>query len=137
MKLKIYYIFFFLTQSGCASVFGESSQRITVATEDRDSKTIKNAYCILKNEKGSREINTLNFFVIERFSQDLDIVCKKNGHTDGIAKAISRVKNSMVANFMFLEGLIGAIVDHNKGAGYEYLHAINVVMGKATVVQYT
>jgi len=62
-------------------------------------------------------------------------VCKKNGHPNGIAKVISRVKNSIVANFMFLGGPIGAIEDHNKGAGYEYTHAIYIVMGKATVVE--
>jgi len=41
----------------------------------------------------------------------------------------------MIANFMFLGGPIGAIVDHNKGARYDYPYVINVVMGKATVAE--
>jgi len=52
-EIKNLLYIFFLILSGCSSVFGESSQRITESTEDRDNKTIENANCILKNDKSS------------------------------------------------------------------------------------
>ena len=57
----------------------------------------------------------------------------KEGVTDGLLKAVSRAAGSMWGNIVFGGG-IGAIIDHNKGSGYNYPDQLPVVMGKSVVV---
>jgi hypothetical protein len=52
---------------------------------------------------------------------------------DGLLKAISRAAGSMWGNIVFGGG-IGAIIDHNKGTGYDYPDQLQVKMGESVVV---
>ena len=59
----------------------------------------------------------------------LQVVCKKSGSDIGTANVVSRTKGNMFGNII-LGGGIGAIVDHNNGAAYEYPGLIKVYMGR-------
>lgn len=52
---------------------------------------------------------------------------------DGILKAVSRAAGSMFGNIVFGGG-IGALIDHNKGTGYNYPDQLPVKMGTSVVI---
>lgn len=52
---------------------------------------------------------------------------------DGMLKAVSRAAGSMFGNIIFGGG-IGAIIDHNKGNGYNYPDLLPVKMGGSVVI---
>lgn len=52
---------------------------------------------------------------------------------DGMLRAISRAAGSMFGNILFGGG-IGALIDHNKGAGYNYPDELPVQMGASVTV---
>ncbi len=55
------------------------------------------------------------------------------GLVDGLLTAVSRAAGSMWGNIVFGGG-IGAIIDHNKGTGYDYPTTLPVEMGKSVSV---
>ena len=61
------------------------------------------------------------------------VECKKAGHPDGLLRAVSRAAGSMSGNIIFGGG-IGAIIDHNKGTGYDYQNNLPVKMGASGVI---
>lgn len=61
------------------------------------------------------------------------VECKKEGSPDGFARAVSRAAGGMWGNIIFGGG-IGAIIDHNKGTGYDYPNDIVVKMGQSVTI---
>ena len=122
-----------LALSGCASITGSEMQSLSLTARDTDGKTIDKAECALDNDKGHWTASTPGFVTIHRSAEDLVVVCKKDGLVDGVLKAISRAAGSMFGNIVFGGG-IGAIIDHNKGNGYNYPDELPVKMGASTVV---
>ncbi len=86
----------------------------------------------MQNDKGNWESTSPGFVNVHRSSEDLTVECKKEGLKDGLLKAISRAAGSMYGNIIFGGG-IGAIIDHNKGNGYNYPDLLVVEMGKSVI----
>lgn len=121
----------FLT--GCASITGSEMQSLSLTAKDADGKVVEKAECSLDNDKGHWTAVTPSFVNVHRSAEDLTIVCKKADLVDGILKAVSRAAGSMFGNII-LGGGIGAIIDHNKGNGYNYPDQLPVKMGASAVV---
>jgi hypothetical protein len=119
--------------SGCASITGSEMQSLSLTATGSDGKPVEKADCALDNDKGHWVAQPPGFVSIRRSAEDLTVVCKKEGMVDGILKAVSRAAGSMYGNIIFGGG-IGAIIDHNKGTGYNYPDSLPVLMGKSTLV---
>ena len=121
------------TLSGCASITGSEGQSLSVSALAADGTPIDKAECVLDNDKGHWTTATPNFVMVRRSAEDLTVVCKKPGMVDGILKAVSRAAGSMFGNIIFGGG-IGALIDHNKGTGYNYPDLLPVKMGASVIV---
>lgn len=119
--------------SGCASITGSEGQALSVSATAADGTSIDKAECTLDNDKGHWTTTTPNFVTVRRSAEDLTVVCKKEGMIDGILKAVSRAAGSMYGNIIFGGG-IGALIDHNKGTGYNYPDQLPVKMGTSVVI---
>ncbi|BCO29520.1 hypothetical protein MIZ03_4443 [Rhodoferax lithotrophicus] len=131
-KLTILGILIALT-TGCASITGSDMQQLSLTAKGDDAKSVEGVKCTLQNDKGTWEAITPSFINVRRSSEDLTVECKKDGEKDGLLKAISRAAGSMWGNIVFGGG-IGAIIDHNKGTGYNYPDALPVQMGSSVIV---
>lgn len=119
--------------SGCASITGSEGQSVAVSAMTAEGSPVDKAECTLVNDKGQWTTSTPNFVTVRRSDEDLTVVCKKTGMMDGILKAVSRAAGSMFGNIIFGGG-IGALIDHNKGTGYNYPDQLPVKMGSSVVV---
>lgn len=119
--------------SGCSTLTGNEMQQLSLTTRDTDNPSLKGATCKLQNDKGTWETTSPGFVNVRRSSEDLTVECKKEGIADGLLKAVSRAAGSMFGNIIFGGG-IGALIDHNKGTGYNYPDQLPVEMGKSVVV---
>lgn len=119
--------------SGCASITGSEIQNLSLTVKNEKNETIKDAKCSLKNDKGTWQTTAPGFVDVRRSSEDLLVECKKEGTTDGFLRAISRAAGGMFGNILFGGG-IGAIIDHNKGTGYNYPDNLPIVMGQSNTV---
>lgn len=122
---------FVLNLQGCASITQNEMQPVSL-TATYEGKPIE-AECRLSNDKGSWNSKTPSNVSVHKSGEDLEVTCKKEGMQDGILKAISRAAGSMFGNIVFGGG-IGAIIDHNKGTGYNYPDQLPVEMGKSVIV---
>lgn len=116
--------------SGCASVTGTTGQSVSVETRFQE-KQVTGASCELSNNKGKWFVSTPGSVQIRRSNDDLVVVCSKEGLGTGNAAIASETKGSMFGNIL-LGGGIGAIVDHNSGAAYEYPTFIQVMLNAIT-----
>lgn len=119
--------------SGCASITGSEGQSVAVSATTAEGVPVDKAECTLANDKGQWTTNAPSFVTVRRSDEDLTVVCKKTGMMDGILKAVSRAAGSMFGNIIFGGG-IGALIDHNKGTGYNYPDQLPVKMGSSVVV---
>lgn len=119
--------------SGCATITSTEMQTVALSTKSGDGQAVEQAKCTLKNDKGSWEMVTPGFVSVHRSSEDLIVECKKDGSEDGLLRAISRAAGGMFGNIIFGGG-IGALIDHNKGTGYDYPNTLPVKMGASSVV---
>lgn len=119
--------------SGCASITGSEMQSVSVTTHTESGSSVDKAKCTLRNDKGSWETTTPAFVGVRRSSEDLTVECSREGHPPGLLRAISRAAGGMFGNIIFGGG-IGAIIDHNKGTGYDYPDVLKVVFGKSTTM---
>jgi hypothetical protein len=119
---------------GCASITGSQNQPLSVETRDLNGVEVKRAECKLNNNKGQWYVSTPGTVMVARSSDDLLVMCEKENHETGYVTAISSVKGMMFGNILF-GGVVGAVVDHAQGSGYEYPGFIPVVMGKRTSIK--
>lgn len=122
-----------LSFSGCATITSNEMQTVSLNTKAADGQSVENAKCTLKNDKGSWEAQAPGFVAVRRSAEDLMVECKKEGVADGFLRAISRAAGGMFGNIIFGGG-IGAIIDHNKGTGYDYPNELPVKMGTSVTV---
>lgn len=121
-----------LLVSGCASITQSEMQRVSV-TASQDGKALKDADCVLANDRGTWTVKAPAQVDVRKSGENLSVVCKKEGFVDGLLTAVSRAAGSMFGNIIFGGG-IGAIIDHSKGTGYDYPDVMPVQMGKAVTV---
>lgn len=117
--------------SGCSSITQSEMQPLSL-TATYEGKPVE-ADCKINNDKGNWTARTPSNVSVRKSNEDLEVACKKEGMPDGILKAISRAAGSMFGNIIFGGG-IGAIIDHNKGTGYDYPNQLPVKMGESVVV---
>jgi hypothetical protein len=118
---------------GCASITGSEMQPVTLSTKTPDGQAVDKANCTLKNDKGAWEGTSPGVVSVHKSAEDLMVECKKEGFADGFLRAISRAAGGMWGNIIFGGG-VGAIIDHNKGNGYDYPNDLPVKMGESVIV---
>ena len=128
--LNIIFIFIFLTLYGCASVTGTTGQSISVETRSDDGQ-LAGADCELSNSKGKWFVKTPGSTQIRRSNDDLIASCSKKGYETSQKSIVSDTKGAMFGNII-LGGGIGALVDHNSGAAYEYPTLIQLFLNKTS-----
>lgn len=132
MRFKKYTVIVALTLlTGCSTITQDSGQSLAL-TATHEGKPI-DAECKLDNDKGQWTAKTPSNVTVRKSGEDLNVTCKKEGVPDGLLKAISRAAGSMWGNIIFGGG-VGAIIDHNKGTGYDYPNQLPVKMGESIVV---
>src|ERR1039457_2341283 len=113
--------------AGCASITGTTNQSVSVQTREQAGKEVIGAACELTNNKGKWFVTTPGSIGITRSNDDLQVLCNKVGYEPGRAAIVSATKGAMFGNII-LGGGIGAIIDHNTGAAYEYPSFFQIVM---------
>ena len=131
--LRIVCLSILLISGGCASITGTPNQSISVQTREQSGQEVLGAACELTNNKGKWFVTTPGSAMITRSNDNIEVMCKKTGLESGRASVESATKGSMVGNLIFGGG-VGAIIDHNTGAAYEYPTFFQVVMGAFTKV---
>lgn len=133
MKVSIYAAAFAaaITSVGCSTITQSEGQSLAL-TATYQGKAVE-SMCQLKNDKGSWDSKAPANVTVRKSNEDLEVTCKKEGMPDGLLKAISRAAGSMFGNIIFGGG-IGAIIDHNKGNGYDYPDQLPVKMGESVVI---
>ncbi|MCX6806353.1 MAG: hypothetical protein NTY56_02830 [Patescibacteria group bacterium] len=124
---------YFVLLVGCASITGTTGQSVSVETRDKE-KLISGASCELANSRGKWFVNSPGSAQIRRSNDDLIVLCTKTGIEPGRASVVSDTKGMMFGNIL-LGGGIGAVIDHNTGAAYEYPSLIQIMMGAEVKVQ--
>lgn len=117
--------------TGCSSITQSEMQAVSL-TATYEGKPVE-ADCKINNDRGTWTAKTPSNVAVRKSNEDLEVACKKEGIPDGILKAISRAAGSMFGNIIFGGG-IGAIIDHNKGTGYDYPNQLPVKMGESVIV---
>jgi len=123
-----------VASAGCAPVTGTTNQSVSVQTIDKANKEVTGSACDLANNMGKWFVNTPGSVTITRSNDNLAVLCQKEGHEPGRASVVSATKGSMFGNIL-LGGGIGAIVDHNTGAAYEYPSFFKVQMGGSRTIE--
>lgn len=125
---------FMAIASGCASITGTTNQSMSVQTRSQEGKEVSGSACELTNNKGKWFVTSPGSVTVTRSNDDMQVLCNKQGLEPGRASVVSETKGSMFGNILFGGG-IGAIVDHNTGAAYEYPAFIQLVMGTFTKIE--
>lgn len=116
---------------GCSTITQSESQSLALTATYQDKPV--DPECRLANDKGNWSSKAPSIVAVRKSNEDLEVTCKKEGMPDGILKAVSRAAGSMFGNIIFGGG-IGAIIDHNKGTGYDYPNQLPVKMGESVIV---
>lgn len=124
---------FSLGFGGCASITSSEMQSIAISSIANTGEQVTAAKCSLINDKGKWSIETPTVVSIHKSSQDLLVDCEKEGSDKGFVRAVSSASAGMYGNIIF-GGIVGAVIDHSKGSGYEYPSNIAVIMGSQNVV---
>lgn len=119
--------------SGCASITGSELQLLSLQAWDKDGAPVAGADCKLSNDKGTWYAKPPASPTVTRSAEDLMVNCEAAGQAPGTVRAISRANAGMAGNILF-GGVVGAIIDHNKGTAYDYPSAIGVVFGASKVI---
>ena len=127
-------IIFTALTSGCASVTGTTNQSISIQTKETGGKETIGASCELTNNKGKWFVTSPGSVTVTRSNDDMQVICNKQGLEPGRAAVVSATKGAMFGNII-LGGGIGAIIDHNSGAAYEYPAFVQVLMGIFTKIE--
>jgi hypothetical protein len=117
---------------GACSTITQSENQSLALTATYQGKPVEPT-CQIKNDKGNWDAKAPTNVMVRKSNEDLEVTCKKEGMPDGLLKAISRAAGSMFGNIIFGGG-IGALIDHNKGTGYDYPDQLPVKMGESVVV---
>ncbi len=121
-----------MTLVGCASVVNETTHDVRVDTKQKSGTVVAGADCVATNDYGSTNFKSGGTQALRRSAGDMTIVCTKNGEQPANARLISRPNGGMAGNIV-LGGVIGAVVDHNRGTAYTYPTWVELVFGESLV----
>lgn len=114
---------------GCASMTGSKNQPISITTSS-DNGPVSGATCVLTNDKGQWFVTSPGSVVVQKSTEDLCVVCKKENHSGN--SSFPSKSNGGVWGNVVAGGLIGYAVDSSSGAGFDYPSVINVHMTEAS-----
>ena len=120
--------------SACASVTGTPLEPITIRTVDRSGNEVRGAECELSNAKGKWIVTSPGSVTVTRSNDNMLITCRKDGLDEGVVALVSATKGAMFGNIL-AGGVIGAVIDHDSGAAYEYPQLVRVEMGVTRVIK--
>jgi hypothetical protein len=131
-------IFAILAMTGCASVVNETTHSMKVETVTSDNTVVNGAECKLTNDRESVTMKSGSVVMVRRSADDMEIACihPNNPALKAVARAISRANGGMYGNIL-LGGVIGAVIDHNKGTAYTYPTWVQLVFGKDLIFDRT
>lgn len=121
---------------GCASVMNETTHGVRVDTRQKEGAVVVGAECVASNDYGSTTFKSGTVQALRRSSQDMKIVCTQVGQEQAQAQLVSRPNGALAGNII-LGGVIGAVVDHNRGTAYTYPTWIEMVFGESLVFDRT
>lgn len=133
MRFTVYAVIFAAAvfSTGCSTITQSDSQSLSL-TATYEGKPVS-PVCELSNDKGHWDSKAPANVSVRKSGEDLVVTCKEEGMPDGLLKAISRAAGSMWGNIIFGGG-IGAVIDHEKGTGYDYPNQLSVKMGESVVI---
>ena len=121
--------------SGCATLTGSPTQRISLQTLDAQGQQIRGMRCRIIN--GTAEYvgdSPMMDMEIRRSATDLDIECRQ-GTLVARGTAVSRSGTAAMARAALMPGgSAGAVVDHVTGYGYSYPRTIQLRIGETLIV---
>lgn len=117
--------------TGCASVAGGNTQKMTVQVRAADGTAVDGAECSLTNDKGNWHVRAPGDTTVVRSYNAMQVRCERQPLPQGIVSVESGVRAAMFGNIL-IGGAIGAMVDHTSGAAYEYPEQVRVVMGRTS-----
>jgi hypothetical protein len=117
---------------GCATLFGGLTQTVTVETRE-EGAVLLGSNCDLKNTKGAWSVTTPGSVVINRSFSDLAVSCTHANHRPASLVVKSATGPLMLGNIIMIGGLIGAAIDIDNGAAFDYPLFITVDLGPARV----
>jgi len=117
---------------GCASVMNDTSHGVRIDTKTVSGESIQGAECVASNDYGSTTLKSGTIQAVRRSSKDLEIKCTHPGQPDALGRAMSRANAGLAGNIIF-GGVIGAVVDHNRGTAYTYPTWFEMTFGQSLV----
>lgn len=108
--------------SGCASIFGGTTQAINISTPPTEA-----ANCTLQNKEGSWMVTSPGMVTVKKSKTNVAIHCTKAGFSDGEAIADSGFEPWTLGNIL-IGGLIGLGVDWATGGIHKYPTNVQVQM---------
>ncbi|HEY7805117.1 MAG TPA: hypothetical protein VIC30_11895, partial [Orrella sp.] len=104
------------------------------------TEQIQGVMCEVENDKGKWFVTTPGTISINRSAEDLIVICRKDGHDTGMANVVSGAGASTAGNvglalLIPIVGIVGAVVDHNSGAAYDYPTNVRIQMGDSVTVK--
>jgi hypothetical protein len=115
---------------GCATVFGGITQTVTIETRD-DEALLPGCACSLQNGKGTWTMMAPGSVAIDRSFSDLGVICTHEGYGPAGRIIKSSIGAWMLGNVIMIGGLIGAAIDVDSGAAFDYPIFITVDFGRA------
>jgi len=113
----------FLIMTGCAAMFTGTTSTINVTS------TPSGADC----DVTGHGVHTPGNITIEKSSDDLNIVCQKEGYETSSSKIESTFNPTSLVNILTGYGLvIGFIIDFSTGAAWKYVDHITVNLPQKT-----
>lgn len=113
-----------LPLAACASILDGQTQILSVQTIDQ-GHLVSGAQCDLKSNKGTWFVTTPGTIEVHRSYDALNLKCTKKGYNPGMLSVKSSTKGMAYGNIL-LGGPIGAGVDMDTGAAYDYPSLITV-----------
>lgn len=118
--------------TGCASITTGTSQSMKVETYTAQGQEVEGVICNMQNDHGSYQVSTPGSVSVHKSDSDLTIYCATPGHP--VAKGIVSSRGNLAqAGNILAGGMIGAMIDHNRGSAYSYPAWVRLVMGRELV----
>lgn len=110
----------------------DTTHGVRVDTKQKGGTVVVGAECVATNDYGSTTFKSGTMQALRRSSKDMTIVCTQPGEDAANGSLVSRPNGALAGNII-LGGVIGAVVDHNRGTAYTYPTWIEMVFGETLV----
>lgn len=122
--------------SGCASIYTDATQAVTLITTCANSTRVIQSQCTLRTPRGAQTISTPGAVELSRTDQRVSIECESPETGKGRAEISSRENLNWAGNLnpwnLVGTAIIGIIVDSASGATSEFPKSITIAMACPT-----